>query len=151
MSDNVNQIAGFVHRHCMQCVFCSTRHGWRTVQCRLPVRHCREDNASRLRVVAIHHCSWPMPKWQILSPWRLLSNVLAWQSNHSKNCVNWERQLFNKVILNPSHVLRRHLLPKSVASSDYNLGPRTRDRQISRRQAHISDCNLINCMFCDSH
>jgi len=67
-------------------------------------------------------------------------------------CKLRDKQLFNKVILNPSHVLHRLLPPKSVASSNYNLRTRPHDRQISRRQAHITDCNFINRMlFCDSY
>jgi hypothetical protein len=79
----------------------------------------------------------------------LLLHALGQSKTFEELCKLRDWHLFNKVMLNPSHVLHMLLPPKSVASSHYSLRT-TRDRRISRRKAHITDFNFINRMlFCD--
>jgi len=52
-------------------------------------------------------------------------------------------QVFEKILNNPHHTLYQLLPPQSAASQNYNLRPRTHDRQLHEHQGHLSDCNFI--------
>jgi len=54
-----------------------------------------------------------------------------------------DEQLFQRTLSNQHHTLYQLLPPQSAASQNYNLRPRTHDRQLYEHLGHLTDCNFI--------
>ena len=54
-----------------------------------------------------------------------------------------DQQLFDKVTQNSQHLLYCHLPPTTIASQNYDLRPRTHNRQLPEHSGHLIDSNFI--------
>jgi len=58
-----------------------------------------------------------------------------------------DQQLFDKILSNQRHLLYPLLPPQTVASQNYNMRPRTHNRELPQRLGHLTDSNFINRML----
>jgi hypothetical protein len=58
-------------------------------------------------------------------------------------CEAADQQLFKKVLSNANHMLHSLLPPPTVASQNYNLRPRTQDRQLPPHTGRLTDSNFL--------
>jgi hypothetical protein len=58
-------------------------------------------------------------------------------------CEQADQQLFEKILANPNHMLYSLLPPPTVASQNYNLRPRTHDRQLPPHTGRLTDSNFL--------
>ena len=58
-------------------------------------------------------------------------------------CEAADQQLFEKVLANPNHMLHNLLPPPTVASQNYNLRPRSHDRQLPPHTGRLTDSNFL--------
>jgi len=65
-------------------------------------------------------------------------------------CSTSDKQLFNRILNQPEHVLHSLLPPPSA--SQYNLRDRSHNRQLCQRASRLTDCNFITRMlYCDMY
>ena len=59
-----------------------------------------------------------------------------------EQCQAADEQLFDKLLANNNHVLHSLLPPRTVTSQNYNLTPRSHNRQLIFHSRHLTDSNF---------
>jgi hypothetical protein len=117
-------------------------------------RHRRFGPAHRLPVVAVARVMYASSAWWGLTNAVDRQRAFFRRSIRSGYCLSdlppfgvmckaADQQLFEKVLSNPNHMLHSLLPPPTVASQNYNLRPRTHDRQLPPHTGRLTDSTCL--------